>query len=201
MCNNCTCDPTPLATEIHTASGAPAQNNEDLELIGHGLIANIVRLIVSLLTASTKFRDILVTSVVQHSIFTTHVVDSARAGLADDLKAPRTVVQSVNFANIEPVYGRVRVLAGVSRLAIVVGAIIGFVAGVVAMMMIDATPVTVDLADQSASVGVSQAVDAWWFIVIVVALSTLAGAVIGSLRQKVEHMSVVTGFKVTDSSN
>ena len=62
-------------------------------------------------------------------------------------------------------------------------------------MMIDATPVAVDVANQTASVGIAQAVDKPWFIAVVLVVTTLIGACLGSIKQRYKTVRIVTNVR------
>lgn len=194
---------TPFAETTNMAACLPAGNDEELDQIGRGYLENLVRLIVSLITSSERVRLLIFDAVIRNPKFTTIIVDRARTGLAEDLKAPRTVVHEVDARNIrfEPTYSTYKAPVGSSRIAVVIGAIVGLLAGIWAMMVINATPVAVNVIDQTASVGISQAVDRPWFIAICIVLTTLIGAALGSFKQRYETVRYVAGVRAVHNGS
>jgi hypothetical protein len=191
----------PFAETTNMAACLPAGNDEELDQIGRGYLENLVRLIVSLITSSERVKYLIFDAVIRNPRFTTIIVERARTGLAEDLAAPRTVEVDARNIRFEPVYGAYRASVGSSRIAVIIGAIVGLLAGVWAMMMIDATPVTVNVASQTASVGIAQAVDKPWFIAICIVITTLVGAALGGFKQRYETVNYVSSVRpVYDSS-
>lgn len=188
---------TPFAETTNMAACLPADSQEELDRIGRGYLENLVRLIVSLITSSERVRLLIFDAVIRNPRFATIIVDRARIGLADELAKPHTVVHEVDARNIrfEPVYDTYQTPAGSSRIATLIGAIVGLFAGIWAMMMIDATPVAVDVANQTASVGIAQAVDKPWFIAVVLVVTTLIGACLGSVKQRYKTVRFVTDVR------
>jgi len=189
---------TPFAETTNMAACLPAGSDEELDQIGRGYLENLVRLIVSLITSSERVRLLIFDAVIRNPKFTTIIVDRARTGLAEDLKAPRTVVHEVNARNIrfEPTYSSYKTAVGSSRIATLIGAIVGLLAGIWAMMMINATPVAVDITGQTpVSVGVSSAVDQPWFIAVCLVIATLIGACLGSIKQRYGTVQYVSGIR------
>jgi len=107
------------------------------------------------------------------------------------------VVHEVDAQNIrfEPIFSSYKTAVGSSRIATLIGAIVGLLAGIWAMMMIDATPVAVNVANQTASVGIAQAVDKPWFIAVCLVITTLIGACLGSIKQRYEDVQYVSGIR------
>lgn len=190
---------TPFAETTNIAACLPADSQEDLDQIGRGYFENLVRLIVSLITSNSRVRHLIFDAVIHNPKFMTIIVNGARTGLADELAAPRTVVHEVDARNVrfEPVYDTYRAPVGSSRIATLIGAVLGLLAGIWAMMVIDATPVAVNVANQTASVGIAQAVDKPWFIAVVLVLATLIGACLGSIKQRYKTVRFVTNVNPT----
>lgn len=188
---------TPFAETTNMAACLPADSQEELDQIGRGYLENLVRLIVSLITSNSRVRYLIFDAVIRNPRFTTIIVDQARTGLADELRVRNTVVHEVDARNIrfEPVYDTYQAPVGSSRIATLIGAIVGLLAGIWAMMMIDATPVAVDVANQTASVGIAQAVDKPWFIAVVLVVTTLIGACLGSIKQRYKTVRIVTNVR------
>lgn len=188
---------TPFAETTNMAACLPADSHEELDQIGRGYLENLVRLIVSLITSNSRVRYLIFDAVIRNPRFTTIIVDQARTGLADELRVRNTVVHEVDARNIrfEPVYDTYQAPVGSSRIATLIGAIVGLLAGIWAMMMIDATPVAVDVANQTASVGIAQAVDKPWFIAVVLVVTTLIGACLGSIKQRYKTVRIVTNVR------
>lgn len=188
---------TPYADDINMAASLPAGDREELDQIGHGFMEYVVRLIVSLVTSNARVKYLIFDAVIRNPKFTTIIVDRARTGLADELRVRNTVVHEVDVHNIrfEPTYSSYKTAVGSSRIATLIGAIVGLLAGIWAMMVIDATPVAVNVTDQIASVGVSSAVDQPWFIAIVLVVATLIGACIGSIKQRYGTVQYVSGIR------
>lgn len=188
---------TPFAETTNMAACLPADSQEELDQIGRGYLENLVRLIVSLITSNSRVRYLIFDAVIRNPRFTTIIVDQARTGLADELRVRNTVVHEVDARNIrfEPVYDTYQAPVGSSRIATLIGAIVGLLAGIWAMMMIDATPVAVDVANQTASVGIAQAVDKPWFIAVVLVVTTLIGACLGSIKQRYKTVRLVTNVR------
>lgn len=190
-------DETPFAETIHMATGLAAGTDKELDQIGRGYLEHLVRLIVSLISTSANVKYAVFRNVIDHPQFAQTLTRMARKGLADDLAAPRTIVHEVDACNIrfEPVYAYHRMAVGSSRIATLIGAIIGLLAGIWAMMMIDATPVAVDVANQTASVGIAQAVDKPWFIAVSLVIATLIGACLGGIKQRYENIRSVSDVR------
>lgn len=188
---------TPYADDLKWAASDPALTDEELNEAGRGYMEHLARLIVSLLHCSENFRHAIFRTVIDHPSFAQTLTRMARRGLADDLKAPSTVVHEVDAQNIrfEPVYGSYRTATGSSRIAMLIGAIVGLLVGIGAMMVINATPVAVNVTNQTADIGVSSAVDQPWFIVVFVLFTTLVGACIGSARRQYETIRYVAGIR------
>jgi hypothetical protein len=182
----------PFAETTNMAACLPADSQEELDRIGRGYLENLVRLIVSLITSNSRVRYLIFDAVIRNPKFTTIIVEQARSGLADELAAPRTVVHEVDMKDIrfETVYGSRKEAVGSSRVAVVIGAVIGLLAGIWAMMVINAAPVAVDITGQApASVGVSNAVDQPWFIAIALVVTTLIGAAFGGIKKRYEEVT------------
>ena len=187
---------TPFGDEIAEATCHPAKDHQELDQIGRGFMKYLIRLIVSLITSNARVRGHLFDAVTRHYKFPTMVADAARTGLAEELSVRNTVVYEVDASNIrfEPIYGAYKTAVGSSRIATLIGAIIGLLAGIGAMMVIDATPVAVDVAHQTASIGVASAVDKPWFIVVFVIFTMLIGACLGSIKQRYTTVRYVAGI-------
>jgi len=183
---------TPYADDISMAASLPADSHEELDNVGHGLMEYLVRLIVSLVTSNERVRMQIFDAVIRNPKFTTIIVGLARTGLADELRVRNTTVHEVDMKNIgfETVYGSRKEAVGSSRIAVVIGAVIGLLAGIWAMVIIDATPVAVNVTGQApASVGVANAVDQPWFIAIVLIVTTLIGAAFGGIKKRYEEVT------------
>lgn len=188
---------TPFGDEIAEATCHPAKDYQELDQIGRGFMKYMIRLIVSLITSNARVRSHLFDAVTRHYKFPTMVVDAARAGLAEELSARNTVVYEVDASNIRfvPRYKSYRTAVGSSRIAMLIGAILGLLAGILAMTMINATPVAVNVAHQTASVGVSSAVDQPWFIGVFLVITTVVGYCIGSVKQRYDTIEYVAGVR------
>lgn len=188
---------TPYADDISRYANDPALTNEELDAVGRGYLENLVRLIVSLLSTSANVKHAIFRTVIDHPQFAQVLTRMARKGLADDLKAPRTLVHEVDAQNIrfEPTYSSYRTAVGSSRIATVIGGIVGLLAGILAMTVINATPVAVDVAHQTASIGVSSAVDQPWFIIVCLVITTLIGACLGGIKQRYGTVHYVSGVR------
>lgn len=188
---------TPYADDINRYANDPALTTEELDAVGRGYLENLVRLIVSLLGTSANVKHAIFRTVIDHPQFAQILTRMARKGLADDLAKPRRVVHEVDAQNIrfEPIYSSYRTAVGSSRIATLIGAIVGLLAGIGAMMVINATPVAVNIARQTASVGVSSAVDQPWFIAVCLVISTLIGACLGSVKQRYDTVRYVSGIR------
>ena len=189
---------TPYADDIAMAASLPADSHEELDNIGHGLMEYVVRLIVSLITFNERVKHLIFDAVIRNPRFATIIVERARIGLAEDLAAPRTVVHEIDMQNIqfETTYGSRKEATGSSWIAIIIGAIVGLLAGIWAMTVINATPVAVNVTNQTASIGVSSAVDQPWFMAICLAIATLIGAAFGGLKKRYKDVSYPTGIRV-----
>lgn len=188
---------TPYADDISMAASLPADSHEELDNIGHGFMENTVRLIVSLVTSNERVRMQIFDAVIRNPRFAAIVIGRARTGLADELRIRNTVVHEVDAQNIrfEPIFSSYKTAVGSSRIATLIGAIVGLLAGIWAMMMIDATPVAVNVANQTASVGIAQAVDKPWFIAVCLVITALIGACLGSIKQRYEDVQYVSGIR------
>jgi hypothetical protein len=194
---------TPYADDISMAASLPAGDHDELDNIGHGLMEYVVRLIVSLVTSNARVKYLIFDAVIRNPKFTTIIVDQARTGLADELRVRNTVVHEVDMKDIrfETVYGSRKVAAGSSRIAVFIGAVLGLLAGIWAMMIIDATPVAVNVVSQTASVGVSNAVDQPWFITIVLVVTTLIGAAFGGIKKRYEEVTYPKSVRAIYTEN
>lgn len=190
---------TPFGDEISEATCYPATDHQELDQIGRGFMKYLVRLIVSVIVSSARVRSQIFNAIICNPRFGDIVTEKARTGLAEELRVRNIVVHEVDARNIRfvPQYKSYRTAVGSSRIAILIGAIVGLLAGVLAMTVINATPVAVNVAHQTASIGVSGAVDQPWFIAICLAITTIAGGCIGSIKQRYDTIEYVAGVRAT----
>lgn len=171
---------TELGLVIEQAAIDPAASTEELGEVTRNFDYYLARLVASLVLGNRPFQERLIVLLFGSDGFGQRFDERVRQVVSNTPRETQvTHVHHVEVDNLEPMYeGR---HTGSPWPAIVLGAIIGLLTGVIVMFLVNAGLAEVFFEDGFRRALVSDTVDEWGFMIPFVTCTTLTGTAFGAL--------------------